>query len=1104
MVGRDLKKRIREHYDFKNIRSKQTELKLKTVDETWDKLYQSYKLETQPKFFVNVRVSADITYIYKDKKYTKRETFREVYETRDKKEIKKIGNKWWEQKKKLILSNSPVDKIKNVKKEWEVIKQQAGTDLKKIKMKDCSAYMLDTQGDHSWDTKTGKCVYDFLIHRYSQVKGIKKLAKNYETLTEIFTENDFDCVEQSDPLETGVDFHQIKNFCVKAGLSLYCLDLDTKMIDYYHPPKPNKNAGATPVLYRIGNNHFYPVLDLNSKQLMNWVREEVHSNSKEKYQIEKNYDIKVIETGDTFQTLCDIIKETNKMPFPMKKNIRFDGNDIVSFVIEDINTKYVLTKKETDTEQQDLIKEYCEHNSTEYTGQVLGDILMSIMKETYPKMPKSHPNPEVFNSLKQSGVKHRTHYGLTGVELNETAFACDLNKCYTSCMIDPLDDFILLDFNSSWESFNFKETLPLGLYYVETNDFKLLHGTNIYSNKILDLALKEKLIRPADIKQQLITTPKEKKDFLKKVIDAITSKTVEGKLRKLLWNSVSGLIGKTKSTRYKVHLNTDKKQVFKDLVEEGNKFLLQTENICVYGDKYETSFAEHNVPIYIQILDWSNIKLYQMSQEMGGEIAFRKTDLAVCVNSEKKPAVSDTIGGFKFAELPSNMKTFQDTDRTVKAPSSKEWTLCDISDSDEWEKIHTTLLENEGLLLLGRAGTGKTYTAKKIAEQFERAEKIAFTNKAALVINGKTIHRFMLDGDLNIKSAKLAYCKTYKPLIVVDEISMNSGNLWKKLCELKRLTGCPFLLVGDERQCAPPEDNSDIDDYFNHSAVKYLANNLKCELTARKRYDKELWDILEDVEGIDLSRFTYRSTAKNICYLNTTRKRINAKWNKRLKPKGFVFLEADITDKYQQDTIVYQDLPVICRMTIHKGETACNNEQFVVKEFDETQITVENERTSFSVKSEKFLETFAMGYCITTHKAQGDTITEDFTIYDWNLMDKKLKYTALSRAKNADQVYIVHNKDYTFPKYTRIKEKVKGYYTQDEAKNRLCDLTEKFVSKLLKNPRCFHCDMICEDTGERQYTIDRIDDDLGHLESNCVLSCLRCNIAKSNKNELTI
>ena len=97
------------------------------------------------------------------------------------------------------------------------------------------------------------------------------------------------------------------------------------------------------------------------------------------------------------------------------------------------------------------MKEYCKQNNELYTGQSVGSIVSNIIKSIYPSLPKSVPTPSVFDSLKAEGVKYRTHYGSTGIEINDTAIAADLNKSYPSVMLNPLDDFIFLDFNSHWE-----------------------------------------------------------------------------------------------------------------------------------------------------------------------------------------------------------------------------------------------------------------------------------------------------------------------------------------------------------------------------------------------------------------------------------------------------------------------------------------------------------------------------------------------------------------------------------------------------------------------------------------------------------------------------
>jgi superfamily I DNA and/or RNA helicase len=79
---------------------------------------------------------------------------------------------------------------------------------------------------------------------------------------------------------------------------------------------------------------------------------------------------------------------------------------------------------------------------------------------------------------------------------------------------------------------------------------------------------------------------------------------------------------------------------------------------------------------------------------------------------------------------------------------------------------------------------------------------------------------------------------------------MITKELWRRLAFVKRVTGAIFLLLGDDKQLPPVEDEA-IDDYFNHSAVKCLCNNNRNILTVMKRFNIELKEILNDVENID-------------------------------------------------------------------------------------------------------------------------------------------------------------------------------------------------------------------------------------------------------------
>ena len=162
-------------------------------------------------------------------------------------------------------------------------------------------------------------------------------------------------------------------------------------------------------------------------------------------------------------------------------------------------------------------------------------------------------------------------------------------------------------------------------------------------------------------------------------------------------------------------------------------------------------------------------------------------------------------------------------------------------------------------------------------------------------------------------------------------------------------------------------------------------------------------------------------------------------WNNRNKKDGDLFLSkrfarltgdgkineddanADKYFKLTQDMYLYEGLPIIAMRTLYdKTEGSllfANSETFNICNINDEEIGIYNERPdengvkepyNISIPIEDFNKYFLMNYCSTTHKAQGETITENFTIYDWNAMGTKLRYTALSRAKKIDQVYINH------------------------------------------------------------------------------------------------
>jgi hypothetical protein len=1001
--------------------------------------------------------------------------------------------------------------------------------MSKLKMKDGSALLLDGDDKQDWDRKLGTCVHDYIIHRYGAIKGFKSVC-TYEGLDNIFRDYDEldDKYTHASTLEVGVSTEQIELFCKKMGLPMYALDQDNFYFHVYTPEKRNHNAPS--LMFKVMNNHFYPIGEEKKKSLLKAIsnslsKSDVVRSSKaaEEKAKEKTYDAYHVheEVVDPFQVMIKALSETGVQP--ADTNIYFDG-DIKSF---EINKELHLINQSVDS-----VKKVYEKLGMKYNGQNVNMALFEIIdKVAKVKVPKSTPNPHVYETLVQENVKARTHYGcVNGYTQNQIeelvksggAVCCDIAKCYSKCMYDPFDNWMLIDYNDNWEAYAGDHT-KFGLYYVETNDYTMLHGNNIYTNTILAKAAEEGIrFKPT---QQLLASKSAPNTLFQPILDAIKEVAGEDKeLMKSLNNMLSGYLGKHYKNHYKVAMNSCMDSMWNwfiknNLIESKDIFVKHLEledqkRMFFYGHKFATVMSEINIPMYIQIKDYANMRLYDMVKAMGGELAFRKTDCAVTIGGSY-PELSDEWGGYRESELPKMMG--EPKARDAKFVVSKPWTVHDVHDSSEWEALLKIAQEQGGILIQGRAGTGKSYAAQQIAKALKgKVSKIAFTNKAALNIKGKTIHKFLkMDKDGNISGDLLLKIRDNIDFIIVDEISMIPKDIWRRLVELKRYTGVKFILVGDYRQC-PPVENEKINNYFDHPAVKYLANDNKVDLTVRHRYDERLWDLLENVNGIDIKKFGKLITKRNICFYNKTRKYVNKILMNRHKTADAVLLREDKNDEYTQDVWLYKGLPVIARTTVDGGDTTVNNEYFTVSRVYKEKVVCTNmrpgendepEEHTVEVKLDEFHKLFVVNYCSTTHKAQGETITEDFTIWDWDRMDERLKYTAMSRAKKPEQINFMDRTevDACVPKST-VAKKIASHKSADVKKGLVTDIDAEHISELMdkQNRMCYHCHedlkVECYDANDaKQFSIDRVDDTIGHVKGNVVLSCWACNRKHMNK-----
>ena len=136
----------------------------------------------------------------------------------------------------------------------------------------------------------------------------------------------------------------------------------------------------------------------------------------------------------------------------------------------------------------------------------------------------------------------------------------------------------------------------------------------------------------------------------------------------------------------------------------------------------------------------------------------------------------------------------------------------------------------------------------------------------------------------------------------------------------------------------------------------------------------------------------------------------------------------------------------------------------------------------------------------TGHSAQGCTIEEPFLIIGWDdpFVDWRWMWTAITRCTRLADVHF-YSIEVRPQKITNLNEKLRQYRATDAGKGHENDLTKEWVRATIKKQRyeCANCNRMMTleyKPGDlRQWSVDRRDNCLGHLQSNCWITCLSCN-----------
>ena len=113
-------------------------------------------------------------------------------------------------------------------------------------------------------------------------------------------------------------------------------------------------------------------------------------------------------------------------------------------------------------------------------------------------------------------------------------------------------------------------------------------------------------------------------------------------------------------------------------------------------------------------------------------------------------------------------------------------------------------------------------------------------------------------------------------------------------------------------------------------------------------------------------------------------------------------------DENSQEVKLVRKTPLIAKVNNSKLNII-NNERYVISKINlaEKEITINNNRNEVIINKDEFQKLFRVGYAFTAHSCQGLTINEPYTIHEFDIMHKKLKYVVLSRSSKYEYINII-------------------------------------------------------------------------------------------------
>jgi hypothetical protein len=538
------------------------------------------------------------------------------------------------------------------------------------------------------------------------------------------------------------------------------------------------------------------------------------------------------------------------------------------------------------------------------------------------------------------------------------------------------------------------------------------------------------------------------------------------------------------------------------------------------------------------IYDIQRLKMYKIYKKLKYELKLKPFAIHTdCVFLEKNckkelldafPLVDkhkiESIGTWKIEEkqgFPTDVLTF-DRNRNP-FPLNWAWSYktrmtmepikitneLDYTSPEYFEEFRNIIENYKKIYVSGTtAGTGKSTLVKSLKDTYKVLivtpdNKLSYDNKKE---GFESITLWHLVGVTPDGQHVSSFDTTEYNLIFFDEVKKygTEQHHWIN----KYIASSPdkrYIKAGDENQNRPIEQGlnnvDDWKDYYNTICKKTCW--VTVELKINKRFPEHQRAEVERLKHESMScnnflKFAKKNfkackvgehpDAKYVCYKNKTVREVNRiisqnKLHSDIEIDGYKF-------KIGQEVVAQRRFKIF-----HV------NNHYLIKEINDKEIILADildEKIKHGVEKKRFTKDFQPDFAYTGHSAQGLTFKDCPVVLcdlDFKFVNAEWFYVAWSRANNLNNIYYVPVED-EFVNIRGIADKlITGYKTQDIRAGRKFS-EKKFVDAdwvVEKLHKCHSCCPACGIEMIDCFSVDRIDNRLPHVKTNCRLMCLDCN-----------